>query len=107
MQKFALLFLAASISFSGLLAPVQGQEIVNRETNGERLARGLNPLPPTKRDNHGTSNLFFFNGFPDKKALRTDKRPQPSPKWDGPSKRSVEHGTSESFIILLQSKRGC
>lgn len=61
MQKFALLFLAASISFSGLLAPVQGQEIVNRETNGERLARGLNPLPPTKRDNHGTSNLLFFS----------------------------------------------
>lgn len=61
MQKFALLFLAASTSFLGFLAPVEGQAVAKRETNGERFARGMGPLPPTKRSIYGTSERSFLS----------------------------------------------
>jgi hypothetical protein len=46
MQKFALVFLAASTALLGLVAPVEGVALVDRETNADRFARGLPPLPP-------------------------------------------------------------
>lgn len=46
MQKFALLCLAVSTALLGLVAPVEGVALVDRETNADRFARGLPPLPP-------------------------------------------------------------
>ena len=46
MQKFALICLAVSSALLGLVAPVEGVALVDRETNGDRFARGLPPLPP-------------------------------------------------------------
>lgn len=46
MQKFGLLFLAVSTALLGLVVPVQGVALQDRETNAERFARGMPPLPP-------------------------------------------------------------
>jgi hypothetical protein len=46
MQKFALIVLAASTALLGLVAPVEGVALVDRETNADRFARGLPPLAP-------------------------------------------------------------
>jgi hypothetical protein len=44
MQKFALIFVATALL--GLVAPVEGVALVDRETNADRFARVLPPLPP-------------------------------------------------------------
>ena len=49
MQKFAILLLAASFALLGALVPVEAAFLPKRETNGHRFARGLPPLPPTRR----------------------------------------------------------
>jgi hypothetical protein len=46
MQKFGLLFLAVSTALVGLVVPVQGAALTDRETNAKRFAQGLTPLPP-------------------------------------------------------------
>lgn len=57
MQKFTLVFLA--VAFLGFLAPVESQALENRETNADRFARGMPPLPPSKRSvTESTSKLF-------------------------------------------------
>lgn len=65
MQKFTLVFLA--VAFLGFLAPVESQEaqaLENRETNADRFARGMPPLPPSKRSlTDSTSNLFLIFSF--------------------------------------------
>jgi hypothetical protein len=65
MQKFALICLAASTALLGLVAPVEGVALVDRETNADRFARGLPPLPPrapTQRE--GVSQYLFFANKP-------------------------------------------
>jgi len=56
MQKFALIFLVASVALLGLVSPVKGMATVRRETNAERFARGMPPLPPR----FGTRTLSMF-----------------------------------------------
>lgn len=48
MQRFAFLLLVASVALLGAIIPVQGA-FKKRETNAQRFARGLNPLPPVRR----------------------------------------------------------
>lgn len=57
MQKFALIFLAASTALLGLVVPVEGVALTDRETNADRFARGLPPLPPRAE---GVPQYFLF-----------------------------------------------
>lgn len=59
MQKFGLLFLAVSSALLGLVIPVEGVALVERETNAERFARGLPPLAPINRREGMCPNVFF------------------------------------------------
>lgn len=65
MQKFGLIVLAASAALLGFLAPVESQAIENRETNADRFARGLPPLPPARRSETESTSIpiFFFLSF--------------------------------------------
>ncbi|KAI9451831.1 hypothetical protein BJY52DRAFT_1226452 [Lactarius psammicola] len=49
MQRFAFLLLAASVALLGIFVPVEAALPVKRETNGQRLAKGLPPLPPVRQ----------------------------------------------------------
>ncbi len=49
MQRLAFLLLAASVALLGTVVPVEAALLGNRDTNGQRFARGLPPLPPVKR----------------------------------------------------------
>jgi hypothetical protein len=50
MQKFAFILLAVLATLMMLAPRAEGAAIAEkRETNAERFARGMNPLPPTKR----------------------------------------------------------
>ena len=61
MQKFALIVLAASTALLGFLAPVEGVALVDRETNADRFARGLPPLPPrAPNQREGEPQYFYF-----------------------------------------------
>jgi hypothetical protein len=65
MQKFALICLAASTALLGFLAPVEGVALVDRETNAERFARGLPPLPPrAPNQREGMPPVFSFADKP-------------------------------------------
>ncbi len=65
MQKFGLLFLAVSTALLGLVVPVEGVALVDRETNADRFARGLPPLPPrAPNQREGMSQYFFFTNKP-------------------------------------------
>ena len=55
MQKFAFILLAVLATLMMLAPRVEGAAIEKRETNGERLARGMTPLPPVKRTETSTS----------------------------------------------------
>lgn len=50
-MKTFFLALFSVVALLGLVAPSFASEVthVKRETNGERLARGLTPNPPTRR----------------------------------------------------------
>ena len=65
MQKFALICLAASTALLGLVAPVEGVALVDRETNADRFARGLPPLPPrAPSQREGVPQYFIFANKP-------------------------------------------
>ena len=65
MQKFALIVLAASAALLGFVTPVESQALENRETNADRFARGMPPLPPAKRtETESMSILYFYFLFP-------------------------------------------
>ena len=49
MQGFTFLLLVASVALLGTVIPVQTTFVGKRETNGERFARDLPPLPPPRR----------------------------------------------------------
>jgi hypothetical protein len=49
MQRFALLLLVASVALLGTVVPVDAAKLAKRETNAQRFARNLGPLPPVKR----------------------------------------------------------
>jgi len=50
MQKFAFILLAVLAMLMMLTPRVEGAAISQRrETNAERFARGMNPLPPARR----------------------------------------------------------
>ena len=49
MQKFAFIFLAVLATLMVLAPCVEAAAIERGETNAERFARGLTPLPPVKR----------------------------------------------------------
>jgi hypothetical protein len=50
MQGFAFLLLVASVALlSASVLPVQTAFVGKRETNAQRFARGLPPLPPLRR----------------------------------------------------------
>ncbi|KAI9458349.1 hypothetical protein BJY52DRAFT_1186839 [Lactarius psammicola] len=49
MQRFAFLLLAASVALLGTIVPVEAAWQGKHETNGQRFARGLPPLPPVRR----------------------------------------------------------
>jgi hypothetical protein len=54
MQKFTAILFVALVALLGLYAPVlaipaHSDTLVRRGTNADRFARGLPPLPPTKR----------------------------------------------------------
>jgi hypothetical protein len=56
MQKFAFILLAVLAMLMMLAPRVEGVAIEKRrETNAERLARGMTPLPPVIRTNTSTS----------------------------------------------------
>ena len=58
MQKFLFVFLVFVAVFLALVPSVEGAALGKRETNAERFARGMSPLPPVKRSRtEGTSNL--------------------------------------------------
>jgi len=59
MQKFAIIFLAAFAALLGLVVPVEGVALVDRETNAERFARGLPPPPPHKREGAPKYSIFL------------------------------------------------
>ena len=48
-QRFAFLLLVASVALVGTVVPVDAAKLAKRETNAQRFARGLGPLPPAKR----------------------------------------------------------
>jgi hypothetical protein len=57
MQKFLFVFLAFVAVFVALVPSVEGAAL-GRQTNAERLARGMKPLPPVKRSKtEGASEL--------------------------------------------------
>jgi len=72
MQKFVFLFIAAFAALLGLVSPVQGLAAVRRETNAERFARGMPPLPPRfstrtltalrRRPSHGVQLPETYSG---------------------------------------------
>ncbi|KAH8989450.1 hypothetical protein EDB92DRAFT_1947404 [Lactarius akahatsu] len=49
MQRFVFLFLAASVVLLATVVPVEAAFLGKRETNSQRFARGLPPLPPVRR----------------------------------------------------------
>jgi len=49
MQKFVLFFLLALATLLVLVPSVEGAAIGKRDTNAERFARGMSPLPPVRR----------------------------------------------------------
>ncbi|KAI9440890.1 hypothetical protein H4582DRAFT_1503589 [Lactarius indigo] len=49
MQRFVFLLLAASVALLATVVPVEAAILGKRETNAQRFARGLPPLPPVKR----------------------------------------------------------
>jgi hypothetical protein len=55
----------ATTALLGFVAPVESQSIEYRETNAERFARGMPPLPPSKRtETNGASKkipLFLLS----------------------------------------------
>jgi len=56
MQKFAFILLAVLATLLMLAPRVEGAAIdIRRETNAERFARGMTPLPPVKRTETCTS----------------------------------------------------
>jgi hypothetical protein len=58
MQKFLFVFLVFATVLLALAPSVEGSAIGERQTNAERFARGMNPLPPVKRSRtEGTSEL--------------------------------------------------
>lgn len=62
MQKFGLILIAVSTALLGLVAPVEGVALV--ETNAERFARGLPPLPPRAappNPREGAPRIVFFS----------------------------------------------
>ena len=61
MQKYGLILIAVSTALLGLVAPVEGVALV--ETNAERFARGLPPLPPRADPREGALRNFFFLSF--------------------------------------------
>jgi hypothetical protein len=96
MQKFGLLFLAVSTALLGLVVPVESVALEGRETNADRFARGLPPLPqravpnqrevakrgkPSKRD---PSPTIEERGHPSKRALMPalELRSHPSKRAD-------------------------
>jgi hypothetical protein len=59
MQKFLFVFLAFVAVFVALVPSVEGAAL-GRQTNAERLARGMKPLPPVKRSKtEGTSEIWL------------------------------------------------
>ncbi|KAI9451507.1 hypothetical protein BJY52DRAFT_99408 [Lactarius psammicola] len=48
-QRFAFLLFVASVALLGAFVPVEAALSMKRETNGQRFARGLPPLPPIRR----------------------------------------------------------
>ncbi|KAH9059666.1 hypothetical protein EDB87DRAFT_1684518 [Lactarius vividus] len=55
-QRLAFLLLAASATLLGTFIPVEAALFMKRETNGQRFARGLPPLPPIRRSPTETAN---------------------------------------------------
>ncbi|KAH9055750.1 hypothetical protein EDB87DRAFT_1687836 [Lactarius vividus] len=49
MQRFVFLLLAASVALLATVVPVEAALLGKRETNAQRFARGLPPLPPARR----------------------------------------------------------
>ncbi|KAI9440893.1 hypothetical protein H4582DRAFT_1939900 [Lactarius indigo] len=49
MQRFAFLLLAASVALLAIVIPAEAALLGKRETNAQRFARGLPPLPPARR----------------------------------------------------------
>ena len=61
MQKFALILLAVLATLMMLAPRVEGAAIAERrETNADRFARGMNPLPPARRAERTSESLVCF-----------------------------------------------
>ncbi|KAH8978005.1 hypothetical protein EDB86DRAFT_991792 [Lactarius hatsudake] len=69
-RRLAFLLLAASVALLGTLVPVEAALHMKRETNGQRFARGLPPLPPIRRS-------------PTETAHRRQVSPPPNPSVVG------------------------
>ncbi|KAI9439000.1 hypothetical protein H4582DRAFT_1946070 [Lactarius indigo] len=55
-QTFAFFLFVASVALLGTVVLVDAALLTKRETNGQRFARGLPPLPPTRRSPTETAN---------------------------------------------------
>ncbi|KAI0259404.1 hypothetical protein BC834DRAFT_906271 [Gloeopeniophorella convolvens] len=55
MQRFACVLLVASAVLLGLVVPSGAASLQRRETNAQRFARGLPPLPPIRRTSTDTA----------------------------------------------------
>ncbi|KAF8493038.1 hypothetical protein F5888DRAFT_1856170 [Russula emetica] len=118
MQKFALIFLAASTALLGLVAPVEGVALVDRETNADRFARGLPPLPPrapsqpevakrarpSKRDPTPT---IEERGHPSKRAFTPalELRSKPSKRADSPAIEKRSRPSKRADITVERRSR--
>jgi hypothetical protein len=65
MQRFTAIFLVALVALLGLSTPVhaipaRADTLAKRGTNAERFARGLPPLPPTKRSPTASTWLMLY-----------------------------------------------
>ncbi len=60
MQRFAFLLLAASVALLRTVVPVEAALLMKRETNAQRFARGLPPLPPVRRSLTESAWRFYL-----------------------------------------------
>ncbi|KAH9059432.1 hypothetical protein EDB83DRAFT_2520526 [Lactarius deliciosus] len=82
-QRLAFLLLAASVALLGTFVPAEATLHMRRETNGQRFARGLPPLPPIRRS-------------PTETAHRRQVSPQRSPSVVG--RLEVRHATDNTRL---------
>ncbi|KAI9458350.1 hypothetical protein BJY52DRAFT_1416454 [Lactarius psammicola] len=64
MQRFLVLVLAASVALLGTIVPVEAALLGRHETNGQRFARGLPPLPPVRRSPTDTAKRRQVSPLP-------------------------------------------